>query len=303
MRISTFFYCFRQGIKNLFKNKLFTLASISTMAACIFLFGMFYAVAVNVQTMIKNAESTVFVTVFFEENMTEEEILKLGEQIGKLEIVSTMEYTSPEEAWENYKTEYLKGHEELGDMFANDNPLAGSASYTIYLKDISLQGDFVNYLNTLSGIRSVNESRMLAEAFSGFGKLVAYVSIGIIIILLAISIFLISNTVTVGITVRKEEIYIMKIIGATDFFVRFPFIVEGIIIGLIGAAIPLAIIYYVYNYVITYVSDTFTILSGIMDFVSIDIIYKSLLPVGIILGVGMGFIGSSVTVRKHVNKV
>lgn len=300
MRISTFFYCFRQGIKNLFKNKLFTLASISTMTACIFLFGMFYAIVVNVQAMLDNAESNVCITVFFDEGMTEDEIKVLGDKIGNLEVVAKMEYTSPEEAWEKFKVEYLKGHEELADAFADDNPLADSASYTIYLKDVSMQKDLVNYLRTTEGIRQVNESEVLAESFSGFGKLVAYVSAGIIIILFAVSIFLISNTVTVGITVRKEEIYIMKIIGATDFFVRFPFIVEGIIIGFLGAAIPLGIIYYVYNYVVEYVVETFAILSGIMDFVSIDVIYKSLLPVGLILGIGIGFLGSSVTVRKHI---
>ena len=300
MRISTFFYCFRQGIKNLFKNKLFTLASISTMTACIFLFGMFYAIVVNVQTMLDNAESNVCITVFFDNGMTEDEIKALGDKIGKLEVVARMEYTSPEEAWEKFKVEYLKGHEELAEAFADDNPLADSASYTIYLTDVSLQKDLVDYLRTTEGIRQVNESEVLAESFSGFGKLVAYVSAGIIIILFAVSIFLISNTVTVGITVRKEEIYIMKIIGATDFFVRFPFIVEGIIIGLLGAAIPLGIIYYVYNYVVEYVAETFAILSGIMDFVSIDVIYRSLLPVGLILGIGIGFLGSSITVRRHI---
>ena len=300
MRISTFFYCFRQGIKNLFKNKLFTLASISTMTACIFLFGMFYAIVVNVQTMLDNAESNVCITVFFDNGMTEDEIKALGDKIGKLEVVARMEYTSPEEAWEKFKVEYLKGHEELAEAFADDNPLADSASYTIYLTDVSLQKDLVDYLRTTEGIRQVNESEVLAESFSGFGKLVAYVSAGIIIILFAVSIFLISNTVTVGITVRKEEIYIMKIIGATDFFVRFPFVVEGIIIGLLGAAIPLGIIYYVYNYVVEYVAETFAILSGIMDFVSIDVIYKSLLPVGLILGIGIGFLGSSITVRRHI---
>jgi len=238
--------------------------------------------------------------VQYSAELTEDEIKALGDKIGKLEVVASMKYTSPEEAWETFKVEYLKGHEELADAFAEDNPLADSASYTIYLTDVSLQKDLVDYLRTMEGIRQVNESEVLAESFSGFGKLVAYVSAGIIIILFAVSIFLISNTVTVGITVRKEEIYIMKIIGATDFFVRFPFVVEGIIIGLLGAAIPLGIIYYVYNYVVEYVAETFAILSGIMDFVSIDVIYKSLLPVGLILGIGIGFLGSSITVRKHI---
>ena len=128
----------------------------------------------------------------------------------------------------------------------------------------------------------------------------AYVSAAIIIVLLAVSIFLISNTVTVGITVRREEIYIMKMIGATDFFVRFPFIVEGILIGLLGAIIPLLIIYEVYNYLVQYILDTFSVISGMMNFMTINEIFKYLLPVGLILGIGIGFIASSITVKKHV---
>lgn len=300
MRVSTFFYCFRQGIKNIFKNKLFTLASISTMAACIFLFGIFYAVAMNVQSMIKNAESTVCITIFFDDGMSEDEITAIGESIGKLDAVARLEYTSAEEAWENFKKDYFKGREEAAIAFSDDNPLADSASYAIYLKDISMQGDMVNYLETVKGIRQVNKNEVLADSLESFGKLVAYVVAGIILILLAVSIFLISNTITVGITVRREEIYIMKLIGATDFFVRFPFVVEGILLGLIGAAIPLAVIYYVYNYMIVYIADTFSILSGMINFVAIEEIYHSLLPVGLILGIGIGFLGSSITVRKHI---
>lgn len=300
MRVSTFFYCFRQGIKNIFKNKLFTLASISTMAACIFLFGIFYAVAMNVQSMIKNAESTVCITIFFDNGISEDEISAIGESIGKLDAVARLEYTSAEEAWENFKKDYFKGREEAAIAFSDDNPLADSASYAIYLKDISMQGDMVNYLETVKGIRQVNKNEVLADSLEGFGKLVAYVAAGIILILLAVSIFLISNTITVGITVRREEIYIMKLIGATDFFVRFPFVVEGILLGLIGAAIPLAVIYYVYNYMIVYIADTFSILSGMINFVAIEEIYHSLLPVGLILGIGIGFLGSSITVRKHI---
>ena len=300
MKISTFFYCFRQGVKNIFKNKLFSLASISTMAACIFLFGLFTAIALNVQKMVKEASETVCITVFFDETLSQDEIIKIGEGIGEMKEVAHVEYTSPEDAWEQFKSDYFKGHEGAADAFADDNPLAGSASYAIYLKDINKQSDMVTYLSTIKGIRQINKSEQLADSFSGFGKLVAYVSAAIIIVLLAVSIFLISNTVTVGITVRREEIYIMKMIGATDFFVRFPFIVEGILIGLLGAIIPLLIIYEVYNYLVQYILDTFSVISGMMNFMTINEIFKYLLPVGLILGIGIGFIASSITVKKHV---
>ena len=131
--------------------------------------------------------------------------------------------------------------------------------------------------------------------------LIAYVSMGIIIILLAVSIFLISNTVAIGISVRKEEINIMKYIGATDFFVRAPFVLEGVLIGLIGASIPLGLIYSIYNYALNYVIQRFSELSGFLNFLSVEEIFNILTPVSLIVGVGIGFMGSISTVRKHLH--
>ncbi|MGN1171093.1 MAG: FtsX-like permease family protein, partial [Lachnospiraceae bacterium] len=130
--------------------------------------------------------------------------------------------------------------------------------------------------------------------------LIGYVSMGIIAILLAVSVFLISNTVMIGISVRKEEINIMKYIGATDFFVRSPFVIEGMLIGLMGTVIPLTAIYYLYTNVVLYIGERFAILSGLMNFLSVEDIFSTLLPVSLGIGVGIGFLGSFVTVRKHL---
>ena len=140
----------------------------------------------------------------------------------------------------------------------------------------------------------------MATTLTGVNALIAYVSVGIIAILLAVSIFLISNTVAIGISVRKEEINIMKYIGATDFFVRSPFVVEGIMIGLIGAALPLGFIYTIYNVVLSYVTDRFPQLSSLLSFVSVGEVFNVLVPVSHGLGVGIGFLGSIVTVRRHL---
>ena len=134
----------------------------------------------------------------------------------------------------------------------------------------------------------------------GVNALIAYVSAGIIAILLAVSIFLISNTVAIGISVRREEINIMKYIGATDFFVRSPFVVEGILIGLIGAALPLGFIYAIYNVILSYVTERFPQLSELLSFVSVEVVFNMLVPVSLGLGVGIGFLGSMVTVRRHL---
>ncbi len=296
MRISTFFYTIRQGIINIFRNKWFTLASIATISACLFLFGLFFAIIINMESIVKTAQEGVSITVFFDEGITSERIVEIGEIIEKRPEVSKKRFISAEEAWETFKVEYLG---EYADGFT-ENPLENSASYEIYMNDISMQSTLVTYLEGVEGIRTVNRSEVTAASLTGINALLAYVSIGIIAILFAVSIFLISNTVTIGISVRKEEITIMKYIGATDFFVRSPFVIEGMLIGVIGAVIPLVIIYVIYNHVIEYIISEFAAISNLLAFVSVDTVYAQLMPISLVMGVGIGFLGSITTVRKHL---
>lgn len=260
------------------------------------MFGIFYAVVVNLQNMVRNAEEGVCVTVFFEEGLDEASIQGIGEKIrGRVEV-SEVEYISADEAWEEwlagYPPEYAEGFTE--------NPLANCANYKVYLSDVSMQDSLVTYLESTPGVRKINRSQFTADVLSGFNSLLGYVSVGLIIILLGVSIFLISNTVTIGINVRKEEITIMKYIGATDFFVRFPFVVEGMLIGLVGAGIPLIIIYFVYNKAVAYVLERFSILTNLLTFLPVTEIFHILLPLSLGIGVGIGFVGSFATVRKHL---
>lgn len=300
MRISIFFYTIRQGLVNIWKNKMFSLASIATMTACIFLFGLFYSIVTNFQSMVKDAESGVAITVFFDEGISEQRIEEIGELIDERVEVSHYDYTSAEQAWESFKEIYFDGNEEAASSFAGDNPLANSASYSIYMNDISMQSTLVTYLESVDGIRSVHQSEMVANTLTDFNSLIGYISAGIILILLGVAIFLISNTITVGISVRREEIGIMKLIGATDYFVRAPFVVEGIVIGLIGAAIPLGILYVLYGKIVEYIGDKFNFISSMIHFLSVQEVFRTLVPVALILGVGIGFIGSRITIRKHL---
>lgn len=297
MRISTLIYTFKQGLKNIFRNKVFSLASIATISSCIFLFGLFYAVIVNFQYIVREAQSGVAITVFFDEGITDEKIKEIGEEIKSREEVSQVNYISADEAWESFKEEYLG---EYADGFENDNPLEDASNYEIYMKDVSRQSTLVQYLESLEGVRTVNRSDITADALSNVNILIGYVSAGIIFILLAVSIFLISNTVTIGISVRKEEISIMKLIGAKDFVVRAPFVIEGIVIGIIGSTMPLIAVYYIYNNVIAYATEKFTVLSDILRFLSVEEVFSTLIPISIAMGVGIGFFGSFSTVRKHL---
>ena len=303
MKISTLFYTIKQGFINIFRNKWFSLASIATIGACLFLFGLFYSVLMNFQNIVKTAQEGVCVTVLFDEGISQERIEEIGALIDKRPEVSKKEFISADDAWNSFKEEYLQGYE---DGFT-ENPLADSASYEIYMNDISMQPTLVSYLEGLEGVREVNRSEVTASALTGVNALIAYVSIGIIAILLAVSVFLISNTVTIGISVRKEEITIMKYIGATDYFVRAPFVIEGIL----GTSLPInfrnmplgssnTIIYLLYNKVIEYIEQRFSILTTILAFLPVDAIFKTLLPLSLLIGIGIGFLGSITTVRKHL---
>ena len=297
MRFSTLIYTIKQGIVNIFRNKWYSLASMATISACLFMFGIFYSLVANFQYIVKEAQDGVAVTVFFEEGISDERIAEIGSLIEKRAEVSHVNFVSADAAWESFKDDYLG---EYADGFGDDNPLPNSANYEVYLNDVSMQDSLVTYVESLDGVRRVNRSEVTANTLSGMNKLIGYASAGIIAILLAVSIFLISNTVTVGISVRKEEINIMKYIGATDFFVRAPFVIEGILIGLAGSVLPLAIIYVIYNNVIAYVSTRFSMLSQLLKFLTVDQVFQVLMPISLIIGIGIGFFGSFSTVRKHI---
>ena len=280
---------------------MFSIVSIATMAACIFMFGMFYSIVINFQHVVKDVESGVAITVFFDDGTTQDQIDAIGQEIAMRPEVSSFNYVSAEEAWEEYKLEYFDGDEAAAASFGTDNPLAGESNYEIYMEDISQQSSLVSYLEGLDHVSRVRQSEMVANTLTDFNRLVSIVSAVIILILICVAVFLISNTVRTGIAVRKEEIGIMKVIGATDYFVRAPFIVEGILIGLIGAAIPLIILHAMYGRIIEYVANRFGFLNNLLTFLPVDTVFQILLPVGLILGVGIGYIGSRVTVRKHIN--
>ncbi|MCC2255137.1 permease-like cell division protein FtsX [Ruminococcus sp. CLA-AA-H200] len=314
MRISTLGYVGKQGVKNIWRNKMFSLASIATMSACIFLFGLFFSILVNFQYIIRTAEEGVAITVFFNEDATDQQKEQIGEQLREHEGVSEVVYVSAEEAWEEFQQQYFGDNPELAEGFRDDNPLASSDNYEVYMETTDdsqsltarsrslseTQDELVEFAEGLDGVREVNKSDVVAKTLSSVNTLVAIVSVAIIIILFGVSIFLISNTVTMGITVRREEIAIMKYIGAKDFVVRSPFVIEGVIIGIFGAAIPLTLLYFLYDRAVQYIMTKFTILQNIINFLPVGTVYTVLLPVGLILGIGIGFLGSFFTVRKHL---
>jgi cell division transport system permease protein len=303
LKISSVGYGIHQGLKNIGRNKMFSFASVATMAASIFIFSLFFSVIMNINFVLRNVETNVGVTVFFDENLDQASMNKIGVQIQSQSIVSQCKYVSADEAWESFSQEYFEGNTDAAEGFrnSNDNPLANSAHYEVYVKRIEDQDQIVSYIEGLDGVRDVNQSQQATDTLSSLNRMIMIVSGVILLILLAVSVFLISNMVSVGVSARKEEIAIMKLIGATNGFIRLPFFMEGVIVGLIGAAIPLVIWYFVYNRAIQYLLSKFSILQDFMNgLMSVNQVFIYLVPVSLILGIGIGLLGSMVTIRKHL---
>jgi cell division transport system permease protein len=301
MKLRTVDYCFKQGVINLFKNRLMSIASIGTIAACLFIVGIFYITAANIEYTLKEAESNLGIAVFLKENITKTDREAIETMISEREEVKSVEYISPEQAWEDFKKTMYENNEDLLIGFdGENNPLKKSDNFQVLIKDINKQESLVKYIQTLSGVRKIRQEKNVTEIIKGFNSFINYMSIVLIVILIFISVFLISNTVRIAISVRKNEINIMKYLGAKDFFIKFPFIIEGMLIGAIGAIVPLAVIYLAYDYVINSINERFVVINQFLSFMNVGQIYTILIPLSLIIGIGIGIVGSRITIRKHL---
>lgn len=293
-------YSIGQAFKNICKNIRLSLASVATISACIFLFCLFFSVIVNLRNIVANIETKVGITVFFDENLSDSAVKSIGEEIKSRPEVKDIEFTSADDAWESFKKDYFEGREELAEGFAQDNPLKGSSSYSIWLNDVTKQDEFVQWLQGLNGVRQVNYSNQAGSMLTGLNNALLIVSLVLIGVLLAVAIFLIRNTVVISAEFRKSETAIMKLVGATNSMIRAPFIIEGVVLGFVGAAIPLAAIYFLYNYAVTYMQKNFTMLSDIFSFLPISEIFPVMAVTALLLGVGIGFFTSLFALNKHL---
>lgn len=302
IRLSTIYYVIKQGFKNIFRNKMYSIASLLTMAACIFMFSLFYSIVTNFQSIVRDVQSNVTITVFMNQNLDEASIQTLGVQIQKHEAVASCEFISAEQAWEEYKEIYFLGKEELAQGFEDDNPLANSAHFNVGMTSIEKQAALVEYIESLDGVRQVNQSQQVANVFTDMNKLIVILSTVIILVLVVITTFLISNTIHTAIVVRSSEISIMKMIGSTDAFVQYPFIIEGVTIGFVGSIIPLIIFYKLYDIIMSYVNTKFISIGNLFELIPQGTIFGVLIPVALLFGIGIGFISSLITLRRYLRK-
>lgn len=300
MKISTLTYCTKQGIISLFRNRLMSVASITTIAACLFIIGVFYTVGTNIEFMMSSIENKIGVAVFFKEGTTELTILEIKKEIETKPYVNSVSYISAAQAWEKFKGEYFKGKENLLTGFEGDNPLNDSASLQIFIKEPKMQEQLVSEVEALTQVRYVRQAKEVTNIIQGINSLVTYGSFVLITILLIISVFLISNTVRLAISIRKKEIKIMRYIGAKNSLIKAPFLIEGILIGLFGSLPPLMIIHHFYSVIISDLNERFVILKDYLVFLPVGEVFKILTPVSLVVGILIGLIGSQLTVNKFL---
>ena len=301
-RISTVVYSIGQGGKNLRRNRMFSLASIGTMAACLFLFGIFYFLLQNLQYAIKGAETNVGVTVFFDEGTDVVRIAQIREEIEKRSEVAYVNYISAEEAWERYRETSLS--EEQAKSLGEYNPLDISASLEVQTSDVTALYALVRYIESIPQVRLVNDSKELADMLSSINRAVSIVTTVIIAILAAVAVFLISTTISTGVSIRAQEISIMKLIGATDFFIEAPYFVEGILLGAIGAVIPLVLLNVIYRRISGYITERLvSVLGRGTMLLDSGQVFATLIPLSLAIGIGIGALGTWVTLKKQLRKL
>ena len=295
MKINTIKYFFIDAFKSLKRNRTLSVAAMITVFITFFIFGTFSLIGLNFNKAVENVASKIEVKVFLDKDIKlvdQKEIeITLNEQDGVKEVV----YESKDEAFLNFQ-ESLKSTPGILEGYSLEkNPL--QSSFIVKLEDTDKAVDIINAVSDMSGVDSVENQKDMIERIGSFVKIVRIIGIGLFIVFTAVSIFLITNTTKITVYSRRREIGIMKFVGATDWFIRWPFVIEGIIIGLIGALVSVILLFFAYK--------------GIFNYLISSLFLVTLIPPTYILGtMGIGFllggsiigaIGSIVALRKFLD--
>ena len=295
MRYNVIGYLIGEGLRNVFKNKKSTIASLMIMCATMFVFGIFFLLGENVQAVVKQVEEQQAMQVFIEPEATEQEISELGSKIKSLQYVNTAEYVTKEDALNTVKS-WFKDNQSMIEPLAKNNPF--KASYVVTLTDLTKINDVEAEIKTFDNVKSITLRNDTINKLLNIAKGVRTASAVILVLLILISIFIISNTIKLTVHARRKEISIMKYVGATNGFIRWPFMVEGIIIGVVAALISVCLLGVAYNYVAGQASGMVeTIQISLLQFSDL---FNTLMITYLALGIGIGTIGSAISMRKYL---
>ena len=297
MKYNILTYLIGEGISNIFKNKKQAASSFGTMCVIMIFFGLCFIMVGNFNNFIKQVETEQGIQVYILNDATDDEIKKLGEEINEIDGVNTIEFVSKEEALQHMKDRfgekaYLLSPYEQGNVLPS--------SYIVTLTDLGKSNDVQGKIKELEKVKRITSSDETIEMLVKIAKGVKIGSYVIIIALIGISIFIISNTIKLTVYARRKEISIMKYVGATNSFIRWPFVVEGIIIGLFSGAISLAIIAGIYMGICQNAGFVSFLAKLGLQLLEFSEMFNLILIIYLILGVGIGVLGSSLSMRKYL---
>ena len=296
MKYNILGYLIGEGFSNVFKNKKSTAASLMIMCATMIIFGVFLIFEENINHFVKEVESAQGMQVFVQNGTTQEQIQKIGEQIRAIDGVNRVTFVSKEDALNSMKT--TLGDESLFEGWDEENPFP--ASYYVTLTDLSLNDQVQSEINKLDNVDEIESQNTTINRLQSLANGIQITTIIILVLLIVISIFIISYTIKLTVHARRREISIMKYVGATNSFIRGPFIVEGIIIGVISAIITLVILGLAYNGVMGGIGDSVLIQEMGFGLLSFSEMFYLVLTVYLVLGVGIGVLGSTISMRKYL---
>ncbi len=297
MKYNIFGYLIGEGFSNVFKNKKSTGASLMIMCATMIIFGIFLILGENINHIVKEVEDAQGIEVFIKDDATEEQVKKMEENIRAIDGVSTVVYKSKEEALEQMK-EWLGERQDLLAGYEENNIFP--ASYVVNLSNLEKSKEIQDQILTFEGVKKITSKDETVTALINLANGIKVVTGVILILLVIISIFIISNTIKLTVHARRKEISIMKYVGATNGFIRWPFIVEGMIIGILASAISIVIVGISYTYIANQLVNSEFMQTIKMSLVTFKDMFNSIIFVYMLLGIGIGALGSIISMRKYL---
>ena len=303
MKYSVLGYFIGEGFSNVFKNKKSTGASLMIMCATMIILGIFLILGENINHIVKEVEGSQGIQVFLNADATDEQVKELGEKIRNIEVngtkaVNTVVHKTKEDALNTMK-ERFKEKQDLLSTFEGDNNIF-SESYVVTLTDLNLSQDVQDQISKFENVKKITSKDQTVTTLINLANGIKIVTGVILLLLIFISVFIIANTIKLTVHARRKEISIMKYVGATNNFIRWPFIVEGMIIGIMASAISIVIVGIVYNIIAdNLVNSQFMKLIN-MSLVSFGDMFNSIIITYMLLGIGIGAFGSIISMRKYL---
>ncbi len=294
MRISTIKYFIQDAFRSLWRNRTISLASIATVAATIFIFGVFLLTGLNIGKGVSDVESKVEIRVYLKDEITINDKNALETQLRSEPGIKDVLFESKEQALENFKKELKDKASLLSGYDAKSNPM--QTCFIVRLKEPKFAKEVTAKYEKAPGVDEIGNDQELINQISSFAKTVKWVGVAIFIVLIAVSLFLIANTIKITVFSRRREVGIMKFVGATDWFIRWPFVIEGMVIGIIGAVLSTVILYFAYRYVFMNVSASILIAQLLPP----SYVYTTMLWEFMLSGILIGTVGSIVSLRKFL---